>query len=533
MYKKKVLIIGAGPAGLTAAYELATRTGIEPIVFEQSTMLGGLSRTVNYKGNRIDIGGHRFFSKSDRVMAWWKKILPLQFGEDQIACSMHSKDFRPHDVTKLRSCICINNPDKTARVMLIRERLSRIFFLRNFFNYPVSLSLQTVRNLGIVRMFKILGSYIKARIFQIKPEKSLQDFFINRFGFELYATFFRDYSKKVWGVGCEQIKPEWGAQRIKGLSISKTIIHAIKQLLPKKKTIAQKGTETSLIESFMYPKLGPGQMWETVADLLCKQGHLVLMEQKVTNLLVENNLVHSITVQDKEGKETVYTADYVISTMPVKELIAAIQGPVPESVKEVAKGLVYRDFMTVGLLLKKLAVKDARNKVSTMVPDNWIYIQESDVRVGRLQIFNNWSPYLVAQVDQVWIGLEYFCNEGDDLWTMDDGALKEFAIDELVKLSMIAKEDVIDATVIRSPKAYPAYFGTYDRFDEITNYTNSIKNLYLIGRNGMHKYNNQDHSMLAAMTLVDNLLENSESKENIWQVNTEKEYHELKQQKQV
>jgi protoporphyrinogen oxidase len=219
--------------------------------------------------------------------------------------------------------------------------------------------------------------------------------------------------------------------------------------------------------------------------------------------------------------------------MPVKELIAAIQGPVPESVKEVAKGLVYRDFMTVGLLLKKLAVKDARNKVSTMVPDNWIYIQESDVRVGRLQIFNNWSPYLVAQVDQVWIGLEYFCNEGDDLWTMDDGALKEFAIDELVKLSMIAKEDVIDATVIRSPKAYPAYFGTYDRFDEITNYTNSIKNLYLIGRNGMHKYNNQDHSMLAAMTLVDNLLENSESKENIWQVNTEKEYHELKQQKQV
>lgn len=527
MYKKKALIIGAGPAGLTAAYELATRTDIEPIVFEMSDMVGGLSRTVNYKGNRIDIGGHRFFSKSDRVMQWWKTIMPLQNSSGLLSCKKH----RENVVSAV--CTCTLNPDKIDKMMLIRGRLSRIFFLRKFFNYPVSLSLETVTNLGPVRMVKILISYLKIRARPIKPETSLEDFFINRFGYELYSTFFRDYSKKVWGVGCKDIKPEWGAQRIKGLSISKTIAHAVKQLLPQKKDMAQKGTETSLIEQFFYPKFGPGQMWETVTAFLQARGIFVLMEQKVTALKVENNVVQSITVCDAQGKETTYEGDYCISTMPVKELIAAIDGTVPQNVKQVAQGLVYRDFITVGLLLKKMSVKDSKNRISTMVPDNWIYIQESDVRVGRLQIFNNWSPYLVASPDHVWVGLEYFCNEGDDLWMMEDEAFKKFAVQELVKINMIDAIDVLDATILRVPKAYPAYFGTYDRFHEITQFTNSIKNLYLIGRNGMHKYNNQDHSMLAAMTLVDNLVAQKEDKENIWSVNTEKEYHETKSEKQA
>jgi len=520
---KTVIIIGAGPAGLTAAYELLTQSNIKPIIYEKSGAIGGISQTINYKGNRIDIGGHRFFSKSDTVMEWWKNIMPLQ-----------SKP--AYDDLILERDVVLNahndrDPEKIDCVMLIRNRLSRILYLRKFFNYPVNLSKETIQNLGICKMFRIGTSYLIARLAPIMPEKSLEDFFINRFGNELYRTFFKDYTEKVWGVACHTIKPEWGAQRIKGLSISKALLHALKSFLPKKESsINQKNVETSLIEYFMYPKLGPGQLWEEVANKIILLGgqihlhhnveHLEFSEGKITELRIQTNLKELIHVK----------GDYVISTMPVKDLIAAIGHNAPKEVHDVALGLQYRDFMTVGMLLHKLKIKNetAIKTLNGVVPDNWIYIQESDVKIGRLQIFNNWSPYLVSNHEHVWIGLEYFCNEGDELWNMEDNVFINFAKDELEKIGIIDANDFIDATVIRVPKTYPAYFGTYDSFDTIKNFTDNIENLFLIGRNGMHKYNNMDHSMLSAMEAVKNILSSTTTKENIWATNAEQDYHESK-----
>ncbi len=486
MKHKKALIIGGGPAGLTAAYELLKRTDIVPIVFESDGQVGGLAKTVRYKGNHIDIGGHRFFSKSDRVMKWWAEILP----------------------------------------MLHRNRLSRILYRGKFFDYPVSLNITTLRNLGFIRIIKIIFSYLRVRLSPIKHEKSLEDFLINRFGRTLYKTFFKDYTKKVWGIPASKIKPEWGAQRIKGISIKKVIIHAFKHLFSFKKS-KNKDLETSWINKFWYPKFGPGQMWEEVEKRVNAKGGRVLCNHKVVGLLHKKNTMYAVKVRNTTtGETTTFEGDYVFSTMPVKHLISCIDD-VPHNVREVAQGLKYRDFITVGLLLKKLHVP-FKKKVVTSVPDNWIYIQESHVKVGRLQIFNNWSPYLVKDKNTTWVGLEYFCNEGDELWSMDKKAFAQFAIDELVKINMIKKEDVLDSYVLKVPKAYPVYFGTYHRFEEIKAFTNSIENLFLIGRNGMHKYNNQDHSMLAAMTAVDSIIAGQIDKSDLWHVNTEKSYHEGK-----
>lgn len=526
MKKKVAIIIGAGPAGLTAAYELLGKTDIQPVIFEMSSDIGGISKTINYKGNHIDLGGHRFFSKSDRVMKWWREMMPIQ-------------GMRPGavDITyqNKKSTLNVSNegpdPEKVDIVMLIRSRLSRIFYLRSFFSYPVSISLDTVMNLGVVRMVRILFSYVYAAAFPIRDEKTLEDFMINRFGRELYKTFFKDYTEKVWGTACSNISAEWGAQRIKGLSITKTLIHAFQKIFRKDNSISQKGTETSLIEQFLYPKYGPGQMWQETARKIKLQGGELYMNSHVRSLTIVDGKAVSLTVLNSETqKETKVEGDYFFSTMPVQELIGSMQGDaVPRDVQEVAKGLQYRDFITVGILLKKLNVKTRRsNSVQTMVPDNWIYIQERDVKIGRLQLFNNWSPYMVKDPDTVWIGLEYFCNEGDELWRKSDEEFAKFAIDELVQIDFIEKNDVLDSTVIRMPKTYPAYFGTYDRFQEIKDFTDKIDNLFLIGRNGMHKYNNADHSMLTAMAAVDLIISGKKSKEDIWQVNTEEEYHEEK-----
>lgn len=522
--KKTAIIIGGGPAGLTAAYEFVTRTDIKPIVFEMTGDIGGISKTVNYKGNRIDIGGHRFFSKSDTVMNWWRNIMPLQ--------SSPSKD----DIALGRTIPLSDkpnalDPEKEDRVMLFRKRVSRIYFLRKFFDYPVSLSAQTIMNMGLWRTFKIGMSYMFQKVVTIKHEKSLEDFFTNRFGKELYETFFKDYTEKVWGVPCSEIKPEWGAQRVKGLSISRAVFHAIKKIFTPDTDLGQKGTETSLIGQFMYPKLGPGQMWEEVAALIRQKGGEVRMKQKCVGLELKDNKIVGVTMKDMEtGKEEKVTGDYYFSTMPIKDLIASMDGDIPDNVREVAKGLVYRDFMTVGLLLKELKIKnDSKIKtINNMVPDNWIYIQERDVKLGRVQIFNNWSPYLVKDDKNMWVGLEYFCNEGDELWTMEDDKFADFAADELEKIDIIEKKNLLDHVVIRMPKTYPAYFGTYDRFDELRAFTDKIENLFMVGRNGMHRYNNQDHSMLSAITAVDNIMNGVTEKENIWAVNTEKEYHEEK-----
>jgi protoporphyrinogen oxidase len=426
------------------------------------------------------------------------------------------------------------DPDK---VMLVRKRLSRIYFLRKFFTYPIQLSLDTLTKLGLWTTISIMFSYLKAQLLPRKPEKNLEDFMINRFGQVLYKLFFKDYTEKVWGIPCNAISAEWGAQRIKGVSISKAIQHAVQSAVKSKKPnngdISQKDTETSLIEQFLYPKFGPGQLWEEVARQVQEMGGTILMHHDVKRIYTsENNpQITAISAVDQITGETSYLeGDYFFSTMPVQELIGGMDGSIPDAVKHVASGLQYRDFITVGILLKKLSFQD--KKTGEWKPldlkDTWIYIQEKDVKVGRLQLFNNWSPYMVKDPDTAWVGMEFFCNTEDNFWKLPDEEIKKLAISELEKIGLACESNVLDATVLRMEKTYPAYFGTYDRFDVIREYVDRFENLFLVGRNGMHKYNNSDHSMLTAMVAVDNIAAGVISKENIWAINTEQEYHEEK-----
>jgi protoporphyrinogen oxidase len=555
--QKTAVIIGAGPAGLTAALEFLRRSNIRPIVLEASNEIGGISRTIRYKGNRMDIGGHRFFSKSDRVMQWWIDLLPpeetaaeisYQGKKRVVAVPAHLKEEPPlrglgpltHEAEtedsdaeeevspdEIAAVVVAPPPANEDLVMLVRPRKSRIYFLRSFFDYPISLSAQTMRQLGAWRMFKIGIGYIRAKLFPRKNETTLEDFLINRFGTELYLTFFKSYTEKVWGVPCDQISAAWGAQRIKGLSLRTAVTHFLKKTFGRKKSsgIAQKETETSLIEKFLYPKYGPGQLWEHVADLVTEKGGSVEMGWYVNNLHIEGNRIATVEAVNAADERRTIEADYVFSTMPIRELIHSLDTPVPSDIRAISDGLIYRDFLTVGLLVNKLSVTESDG---SPLKDTWIYIQEPDVQVGRLQIFNNWSPYLVADPSKVWIGLEYFCYDTDDLWRMPDEEIKKFAIAEVEKIGILKAADVLDAHVVRVPKTYPAYFGTYDRFDEIIRYMDRFENLFLVGRNGMHKYNNQDHSMLTAMTAVDNIIAGNMDKSVLWEINTEQEYHEEK-----
>ena len=522
MGQRTAIIIGAGPAGLTAAYQLLEETDIKPIVLEMSGDIGGLSKTINYNGNRIDMGGHRFFSKSQRVMDFWLNIMPLQ--------SKPAKDYaKTARIVKLSEDLNATDPEKTDRVMLARLRLSRIFFSKKFFDYPISLSYSTISNLGFSRTIRIALSYAKSCILPIKNERNLEDFLINRFGKELYLIFFKDYTEKIWGMSCDNIAADWGRQRIKGLSLRKSIGQAIKNLLSSGNPIYQEQGETSLISQFLYPKLGPGQLWQEVANIIKNKGGCVFVHKKVVALKRQGNRITKVIVVDQRTKEqTIHKADYFFSSMPVKELIAALNDDIPENLRDIANGLIYRDLITVGLLLKKLKIKN-ETKISTInniIPDNWIYIQEKKVMLARLQIFNNWSPYMVRDDNLVWIGLEYICSLADPLRQKSDEQITEFAIDELAKMDIAEKRDVLDSVVVHMPKAYPAYFGTYSQFDKIRDYLDPIENLFLIGRNGMHRYNNQDHSMLSAMTAVENIKNGVLSKDNVWAVNTENEYHE-------
>lgn len=521
---KKAIIMGAGPAGLTAAYEFLKRTKIKPIVIEKSQYMGGISRTVNYKGNRIDIGGHRFFSKSDRVMNWWFNILPPEAMSETDQKLTYQGKSRNLDISQSGP-----DPKNEDKVMLVRQRKSRIYFLRKFFEYPISLTKNTLINLGVFRVFKIGASYIKIILFPIKNERNLEEFFINRFGKELYLTFFKSYTEKVWGVPCNEISAEWGAQRIKGLSILKTITHILKKSFSKKDGLGQKNTETSLIEKFLYPKYGPGQMWDEVAKQVVQMGGEIIKDLNVCKINSEKENIISIeTINEKTGEKRIFNGDYFFSTIPMKELIQDMGNVVPSEIKSISDGLIYRDFITVGLLLKKLKINEKTEQGNKLIKDNWIYIQEPDVLIGRMQIFNNWSPYLVSDPKNAWIGLEYFCYETDKIWNLSEKEMMNLAINELQKIGIIEKIDVLDSTVIKMPKTYPAYFGSYNRFDELKNYINRFENLFLIGRNGMHKYNNQDHSMLTAMVSVDNIIAGRKDKDNIWSVNTEQDYHESK-----
>lgn len=526
--KQSVVIIGGGPAGLTAAWELAKDGGSERYdvtVLEATKQFGGISRTVRHNGNRMDIGGHRFFSKDDRIMDWWKNVLPLQG-----APSYDDKKLgRHHDLEPGGP-----DPEKTDKVMLKRHRVSRIYWNHHFFDYPISLSWNTLKALGF-RLTMVAGfSYLKS-VFHKLPEDNLENFYINRFGRKLYSMFFAGYTEKLWGRAPKEISADWGAQRVKGLSIMGVLKNAVQKMLPKKRDSHE--VETSLIEEFWYPKLGPGQLWETVEANCREVGVNVITDAKVVELDQRDGRLSSVVYLDAEGKKVSLEADEVISSMPIKDLVNAVKASpqsAPKDMAEIANGLPYRDFVTVGLLVKKLRIRNTTDTPTLgnppIVPDCWIYVQDPGFKVGRLQMFNNWSPYLVKDVDDtVWIGLEYFCEEGDDFWNLSDEKATAFAVDELTRMGIInGPQDVMDSHRERVPKAYPAYFDTYDRMPELVEWLDSFGNLYCVGRNGQHHYNNQDHSMATSMEAVDNIRTGRTSKTNVWNVNTEKSYHEEK-----
>lgn len=521
------VIVGGGPAGLTAALQLIRQTKVQPIVIEAGDAVGGLSRTIDCGGYRIDLGGHRFFSKSDWVMNWWQEILPLERASLDAGETV-SVGYR----NRWRNVPAPDTGgDAGARgdlVMLVRKRLSRIYFRRRLFDYPVKLNPRTIANLGAWRFARAAASYCRASLFPRRPERSLEDFLINRFGVELYRTFFRSYTEKVWGVPCERISAEWGAQRIKGLSLVAAAHHALARASrwPARKAPRAR---TSLVEHFLYPKLGPGQLWQEVARRVGGGGGEVRLSQRVERIRLSGDRVAVVEVRDlATGSMTSLPADYLISSMAVQDLVSCLDPAAPADVRRVASALLYRDFVTVGLLVTRMKGRSwaAAGSDATFPPDNWIYLQEPDVRAGRLQIFNNWSPAMVADPASIALGVEYFCNRDDDFWSLPDAEIAALAVRELQQIDLIDGRDVVKATVVRVPKAYPAYFGAYAEFGVIRTHVDAITNLFLVGRNGMHRYNNQDHSMLTAKAAVDNIVSGRRDKQNIWDINVDDEYHE-------
>jgi Protoporphyrinogen oxidase len=516
---KKVIIIGAGPAGITAGYELLKKSkNYNVVILEETSEIGGISRTVQYKGNRMDIGGHRFFSKDERVTNWWQNVMPMQG--------------RPaYDYKKLEREVPLKengpDPEKDDRVMLIRNRVSRIYYRKKFFDYPVKMNANTIKNMGFGTTMNAGFSYLGS-CFHKLPETSLENFYINRFGRKLYSMFFEGYTEKLWGRHPRDISADWGSQRVKGLSVSAIIKDIFQKMNPSNKRDT-KEVETSLIEEFSYPKYGPGQLWETAASDFEKMGGKIIKNARVVEIKTEANKVVGVTYQDEKNQLLSTDADIVISSMPLKDLVASMHY-VPKEIAAIANGLPYRDFVTVGLLLKKLCLKN-ETKIKTLnhlIPDNWIYVQDTGVKLGRIQIFNNWSPYMVEKPEEtVWIGLEYFCSEGDQYWNLSSQEWMKLGVKELINMGVItSSNDLIDYHCEKVKKAYPAYFDTYEHIDELIAYLNTFENLYCVGRNGQHRYNNMDHSMETSFQTVDNILQGNKDKTNIWNVNTEKEYHE-------
>lgn len=524
MKKKNVIIIGAGPAGLTMAHELLKEDGnkeYDVTILEETSVIGGISQTVKYNGNRMDIGGHRFFSKDDRVMKFWSDLMPIQgknsFDDEMLGREKPLVEGGP-------------NPETEDNVMLVRHRVSRIYYLRKFFDYPISMKLETFKNMGLINTIKAGFSYLKTLVVK-REEKSLEDFYINRFGKVLYSMFFEKYTEKLWGRHPSEISADWGAQRVKGISIKAVIKDMFQKAFGKKN---KENTETSLIEEFWYPKFGPGHLWETLANKVTEQGAEIKKGYAVKKLNFKNGKIVSVECEVNGVKETI-GGDIFVSTMPMNDLVAGFSGiKVPNNIQRIAKGLPFRDFITVGLLVDKLNLEN-KTKIKTLgdiVPDCWIYVQEPDVKMLRIQIFNNWSPYLLQDAEnKVWMGLEYTCEEGDKYWNMSDEEFINFAIDELVSMKIITKDQVQDSHREKIKKAYPAYFDTYKDIDQLIKYVDKIDNLFCIGRNGQHRYNNMDHSMVTAIEAAKNIRTGKKTKENIWNVNTDKEYHEEKSSK--
>lgn len=516
---KKVLIIGGGPAGLTAAYELLKDNDgkYEVTIIEESNRLGGISCTVNHNGNRMDIGGHRFFSKDETIMNWWSDILPLQ-GKPSFDDKVLGRE-KYFDGNL--------DPEAEDNVMLIRDRVSRIYYNDCFFDYPVTMNKNTIRSMGLVTTIEAGLSYLYSCIHKL-PEDNLENFYINRFGKVLYSMFFEGYTEKLWGIHPRDISADWGAQRVKGLSIKAVLRDMFLKALDIKNN---SNSETSLIEQFWYPKYGPGQLWSLVGDKVKEKGGKILFGHKVKEFgfSSDGKKIDSVVCKTLFGDTTLY-GDIIISSMPVKDFVNCTN-TTDTAVKMIAEELPYRDFVTVGLLVNKLKLRNLTDKktLGNIVPDCWIYVQDKRVKLGRIQIFNNWSPYMVKNpVDTIWIGLEYFCNEGDDFWCMNDKDRLVFAVKELRKMGIIDKHSVIDYHVEKVKKAYPAYFGSYQNFDILQEYLDNIENLWCVGRNGQHRYNNMDHSMMTSIKAVQAIKNGSIDKSEVWNVNTEKEYHESK-----
>jgi protoporphyrinogen oxidase len=458
-----VVIIGAGPAGLTAAYELV-KQGIQPIVLEKSDQVGGIARTETYKGYRFDIGGHRFFTKVEVVQKLWQEVM----GDDFIKV----------------------------------PRLSRIYYRDRFFNYPLEIS-DTLLKLGVLESARIVLSYLKIKLIPCPQEETLEEWVTNRFGRRLFLTFFKTYTEKVWGIPCDKIQADWAAQRIKGLSLTTAVTNAL---------FKTNNTKT-LIKEFDYPILGPGMMWERFQAAVEQQGGEVSLEAGVTRLKREGNRIQSVTVR-QNGETIELSGDHFISSMPISALIQRLDPPPPDAVLQAANSLNYRAFMIVSLIVDR----------PHLFPDNWIYIHSPDVNVGRIQNFKNWSPAMVPDASKTCLGMEYFCNDGDDLWKMADTELLDLATRELVKLGLATADEVEDGVVLRQPKAYPVYDRDYrQHLKVIQEFLQTIENLQTTGRNGMHRYNNQDHSMLTGLLAVRNLFG---EQHDLWEVNTERSYHE-------
>jgi protoporphyrinogen oxidase len=521
---RKVIVIGAGPAGLTAGYELMRKSNdYEVTILEATSDIGGISKTINHNGNRMDLGGHRFFSKDERVNEFWQEIMPIQGAPSYDDAKLHRK------MPLMKGG---PDPEEKDRVFLFRNRVSRIYYKKKFFDYPVKMNANTIKNMGFVTTMEAGFSYLGSVVRKL-PENSLENFYINRFGRKLYSMFFEGYTEKLWGRHPREISADWGSQRVKGLSIVAILKDMLQKALPDNLKKKQgKNVETSLIEQFYYPKYGPGQMWETVASEFENLGGKVVKNCLVEEVISSDGKNITSVICKCDGKTVTYEGDIFISSMPVKDLIAGMK-EVPENVSYVAKNLPYRDFVTVGILVNRLNLKNETKlkTLSDIVPDCWIYVQDTGVKLGRIQIFNNWSPYMVKDPENtVWIGLEYFCDEGDKFWKLSEEKWTKWAAHELIKMGIINDyDDVLDSHRERVKKAYPAYFDTYNRMDEVVEYLNNYENLYCVGRNGQHRYNNMDHSMATAFETVDNIISGGcADKSAIWNVNTEKEYHEEK-----
>ena len=513
-FVKNIVIAGAGPAGLTCAYYLLKgHKDCHVTILEEKSIVGGISRTEEYHGNHMDIGGHRFFTKNETVLNFWKDILPMQGKPalDEKLLGIH-RDY--HDGKR--------DPEKED-AMLIRNRISRIYYHQKFFDYPVNLTMKTIRNMGLLTTFRCGLSYLKASLWK-KEESNLENFYINRFGNELYEMFFKGYTTKLWGRSPKEIDSSWGSQRVKGISISKVLSDYFKRLFHIKDT----KKEVSLTDYFYYPKLGPGEFYELLAHKIEKMGGEIYRNSRVVKIHKKNQRIVDVTYE-KEGKREVLPCDQFVSSMPMKDLLEEMNS-VPKNVLDVSNHLPYRDFVTVGVLVPNLDL-EKNSSVATIhgnIPDNWLYIQDTSVKVGRVQVFNNWSPYMVEDpIHTMWIGMEYFCLEGDSFWKKSDEDLKKIAKRELKKIGFYDGA-ILDSCVIKEKKAYPAYFDSYKDIDVVRNYIDTIDNLYCIGRNGTHSYNNMDHSILSGMICADLIHKNSHDLEALWNVNVDQSYQEEK-----